>query len=75
MELSEETVMALVLNWMANKGKSGDKFNIRMHAEETTYTSTIRIYATRMTTTIPIRDDKWNGKFCMFGNQLIVITI
>jgi len=61
-ELEEETVLALILNWMANKGKSGDEFNIRIWAEETTYTSVVRIYATRMTVTIPIQDDKWNGK-------------
>ena len=61
-ELDEKTVIALVLNWMANKGKHGDKFNIRIHTEETTYVSTVRIYATRMTVTFPTRDDSWNGK-------------
>jgi len=61
-ELEDETVLALILNWMANKGKSGDKFNIRIHTEETTYTSVARIYATRMTVTIPIKEDKWKGK-------------
>jgi len=62
-ELEEETVLALILNWMANKGKSGDKFNIRIRAEETTYTSVARIYATRiMTVTIPIQEDRWNDK-------------
>jgi len=58
----EEVVLALVLNWMANKGKNGDKFNIRMKAEETTYVSVVRIYASRMTVTIPVEDKKWNGK-------------
>ena len=61
-ELDEKTVIALVLKWMANKGKHGDKFNIRIHTEETTYVSTVRIYATRMTVTFPTRDDSWNGK-------------
>ena len=61
-ELREETVMALVLNWMANKGKNGDKFKIRIHTEQTTYTSLVRIYATRMTVTYPIREDKRTGK-------------
>jgi len=61
-ELEDETVLALILNWMANKGKSGDKFNIRIHAEETTYTSVARIYATRMTVTMPIQEDRWNGE-------------
>jgi len=61
-ESEEETVLALILNWMANKGKSGDKFNIRIHAEETTYTSVARIYATRMTVTLPIQENRWNGK-------------
>jgi len=62
LELSEETVLALILNWMANKGKSGDKFKIGKCTEETTYTSVLRIYVTRMTITKPIREDKWTGK-------------
>jgi len=61
-ELNEEVVLALVLNWMANNGKNGDKFNIRIRAEETTYVSVARIYATRMTVTIPVKNEKWNGK-------------
>jgi len=62
LELDDKTVLALMLNWMANKGKSGDKFRIRIHTEETTYTSIARIYATRMTVTQPKKEDRWNGK-------------
>ena len=60
--MEEETVLALILNWMANKGKSGDKFNIRTHAEETTYICVVRIFATRLTVTKLRKEDRWNGK-------------
>jgi len=61
-ELDEEVVLVLVLNWMANNGKNGDKFNIRLRAEGTTYVSVARIYATRMTVTIPVKNEKWEGR-------------
>jgi len=61
-ELSEETVLALTLNWMANKGKSGAKCKVRIRTEETVYACVVRIYANRMTTTKPVVDDKWKGK-------------
>ena len=60
--MEEEVVLALVLNWMADKAKNGDKFNIRMKTKETTYVSVVRIYASRMAVTIPVEDKKWNGK-------------
>jgi len=62
MELSEETVIALILNWMDNKGKNGEKFKLKIHTEESTYTSVARIYATRMTVTHPVREDHLRGK-------------
>ena len=51
-----------MLNWMANNGKNGDKFKIRISARETTWTAVARIFATRMTVTKPMEDSKWSGK-------------